>query len=184
MSITFKYQDGEKIGRKFSFGTKRFSERAIKAAQSAARRAKDEIEYAGRADIRAGGRFGSARWQEGFHAKLSYQSRGDINIRITHDVPYWLVFEEGRVINGKPMLWIPLHFATEAWGIRARDYPLPLFRVDRKDGKAPLLLDKDGPKYFGKESVTIPKKWHLRQIVRDISRKINLYYREAFNNGQ
>lgn len=182
MSITFKYQDGDKIGRKFSFGTKRFGEKAIKAGQAAAKRAKDEIEYRGRQDIRAGGRFGSTRWQEGFHAKLSYQSRQDLSIRITHDVPYWVVFEEGRVIHGKPMLWIPLHFATEAWGIRARDYPLPLFRVDR-EGKAPLLLDATGPKYFGKESVTIPKKWHLRQIVRDVSRHINQYYREAFNNG-
>ena len=182
MTITFKYEDGEKMGRKFSYGTKRFGERAIKAAQGVARRCKDEIEYRGRADIRAGGRFGSARWQEGFHAKLSYQSRADLSIRITHDVPYWRVFEEGRVIQGRPMLWIPLHFAVEAWGIRARDYPAPLFRVDRV-GKAPLLLDAQGPKYFGKESVTIPKKWHLREITKDVSRKVNQYYREAMSNG-
>lgn len=182
MTITFKYENGDKMGRKFSYGTKKFGEKAIKAAQSVARRCKDEIEYRGRNDIRAGGNFGSARWQEGFHAKLSYQSRGDMSIRITHDVSYWLVFEEGRVINGKPMLWIPLHFAVEAWGLRARDYPHPLFRVNRP-GKAPLLLDDQGPKYFGKESVTIPKKWHLRDIVKDVSRKVNQYYREAMSNG-
>lgn len=183
MTITFKYVNGDKLGRKFSFGVTKYGERATKAAQSTARRAADEIEYRGRNDIRAGGRFGSARWQEGFHAKLSYQSRNDMSIRVTHDVPYWVVFEEGRVIHGKPLLWIPLHFATEAFGVRARDYPLPLFRVNRK-GKAPLLLDKTGPKYFGKESVTIPKKWHLRDIVKDVSRHVNQYYKEALHNGR
>jgi hypothetical protein len=182
MSITFKYENGDKLGRKFSFGVKRYGERQIKAGQAAAKRAADEIEYTGRQDIRAGGNFRSDRWQQGFHAKLSYQSRSDLSIRITHDVRYWVVFEEGRVIHGKPLLWIPLHFATEAFGLRARDYPLPLFRVDRP-GKAPLLLDRTGPKYFGKESVTIPKKWHLRQIVRDVAKRINQYYREAFKNG-
>jgi hypothetical protein len=68
------------------------------------------------------------------------------------------VFQEGRVIHGKPLLWIPLSF-SDAVGIRARDYG-PLFRVDRS-GKSPLLLSpKDGePKYSGHEQITIPKKF-------------------------
>lgn len=183
MTITFKYENGDKLGRKFSYGVSKFREKAIKSAQAVARQCKDEIEYRGRNDIRAGGNFGSARWQEGFHAKLSYQSRGDMSIRITHDVPYWLVFEEGRTIYGKPLLWIPLHFATDAWGVRARDFPGKLFRVDRKNGKAPLLHDGHEPKYFGKESVTIPKKWHLREITKDVSRSVNQKYKEAMSRG-
>lgn len=183
MTITFRYQNGKQLGRKFKRRVLKYSEAQILAVQDATKRAKQEIEYLGQQDIRAGGNFGSERWIEGFHAKLSYQSRVDMTIRVTHDVSYWVVFEEGRVINGKPMLWIPLHFAVEAFGLRARDYPLPLFRVDRP-GKAPLLLDKTGPKYFGKESVTIPKKWHLRQIVKDVSYRMNDYYKEALANGR
>lgn len=183
MSIRFTYSEGGKIGRKFKENAKHFSEKQIRAIQEVARRAKAEIEYRGRNDIRAGGDFGSARWQEGFHAKLSYQSRVDMTIRVTHDVFYWRVFEEGAIINGRPMLWIPLHFATDAWGVRARDFPGKLFRVDRKGGKAPLLHDGHEPKYFGKESVTIPKKWHLRAIVKDVSYNMNNYYREVMNRG-
>ena len=183
MTIQLKFDEGDKIGRKFSFGTKRYGERAIKSAQAVGRRIKDDIEIEGRADIAAGGNFSSERWQEGFHAKISYQSRSDISIRATHDVPYWRVFEFGAKILGRPMLWIPLSFARDAVGIRARDYPAPLFRVDRKHG-APLLMSDTGPKYFGKESVTIPKKWHLRDVVRRVSRRMNGYYREAMKNGR
>lgn len=186
MTITFKYTDGDQLGPKFKNTVKRFGERQIKAAQDAANYAKNTIEERGRIDIAKGGNFTSARWQDGFKAKLSYQSRSDINIRITHDVPYWRVFEEGRVIHGKPMLWIPLSFAAEALGKRARDFGGRLFRVDRP-GKAPLLLTPGKPArpmYFGKEFVTIPKKWHLRQIVRDVARNMPTYWRKAMKNGR
>jgi hypothetical protein len=144
---------------------------------------KQDIESEGRADIKAGGNFSSPRWQEGFQAKVSYQSRSAINIRVTHSVSYWRVFEFGATIKGKPLLWIPLDFATDAKGLRARDYPGKLFRVERP-GKAPLLMSDTGPKYFGKESVTIPKKWHLRQVVRNVAGRLNTYYREAMRNGR
>jgi hypothetical protein len=182
VTISIKF-NGKQTGRKFQFGTERFGERVFVAATSAAKRAKEDIETEGRADIRAGGNFGSSRWQDGFEAKVSYQSRSDINIRVTHGVPYWRVFEFGATIKGKPLLWIPLDFATDAKGVRARDYPGPLFRVDRP-GKAPLLISDDGPKYFGKESVTIKKKWHLRTIVRNVAGRLNIYYREAMSNGR
>ena len=189
MTITLKYTDGRQLGRKFRERVKQFDERRILAIQAAARRAVVTIEIEGRADIRAGGNFSSDRWQDGFQAKLSYQSRTDLNIRITHEVFYWVVFEEGRVIRGDPLLWIPLSFAEDAQGVMARDYPGQLFRIDRP-GKAPLLMASGGkgspaqPKYFGKEQVTIPKKWHLRQIVREVSRKLGTYYKEAMRNGR
>jgi hypothetical protein len=180
MAIRLKMENGDKLGRQFSFGTRRFGEKAIKAGQIVARRVAEEIEEEGRRDIRKGGNFGSARWLDGFRAKLSYTSRTDMNIRITHAVKYWKVFEYGARILGKPLLWIPLSFG-DAVGIRARDYPGKLFRVDRKVG-APLLLDDNGPQYFGITSVRIPKKWHLRSIVSKISRKMNKYYKEAFRD--
>jgi hypothetical protein len=183
MTVTFKYENGDQLGPKFTFGVQRFRDRAIEAAQAAARRAAQEIEIEGRANIRAGGNFGSDRWQQGFRARVSFQSRSDMSIRITHDVPYWVVFEEGRVIRGKPLLWIPLSFSTAGrLKVRARNYPKPLFRVDRH-GKAPLLLDDTGPQYFGKEQVRIPRKWRLRSIVKTVARRMGTFYKEAFRRG-
>lgn len=188
MAVRLKFENGDQLGRKFEAQVKRYSERQIKALQATAFKAAEVIEEEGRADMRAGGNFGSPRWQDGFQARVSYTSRTDINVRVTHSVFYWKVFEFGAVIRGRPLLWIPLDFAVDAQGIRARDYPRPLFRVDRL-GKAPLLMAGGGkggkaePKYFGKESVTIPKKFHLREIVKSVSRRLNRYYREALRNG-
>lgn len=183
MTIQFKFGEGQNIGTKFRAVIDKFSERRIKAIQRTAYRAAADIETEGRANMKKGGNFGSPRWQEGLHAKVSYTSRQDLNIRTTHDVPYWGVFEFGATIHGKPLLWIPLSFASDAQGVRARDYPAPLFRVDRQ-GKAPLLLSDTGPKYFGKEQVTIPKKWTLRQVVRDVSRRMSQYFKQEMRNGR
>lgn len=181
MTVTFKFDGGRKLGTRFKSRVKNFSEKQIRAVQAAANRAAETIEDRGRDDIAAGGNFSSERWQEGFQAKVSFQSRSDINIRVTHSVFFWRVFELGAKIFGRPLLWIPLSFARDVTG-RARDYPGKLFRVNRP-GKAPLLMSDDGPKYFGKESVTIPRKWHLRQIVKEVSREMKDYYREAMKNG-
>lgn len=135
------------------------------------------IEEEGRQDIKAAGNFGS-RWTEGWQARDT-EGGGHIRIRVTMAVPYWTVFQTGKVIEGRPLLWIPLSFG-DAVGIMARDFGEPLFRVDRL-GKAPLLLSFDGkPQYFGKESVTIPKKFHLREIIERNSRKIVSTYRDHF----
>lgn len=181
MTITVKYQNGAQLGPKFKAGVQRFKGKATAAIQHAAKAAAADIEEQGRKDIAAGGNFRSQRWQDGFKAKVSYQSASDLSIRVTHDVPYWVVFEEGRVINGKPLLWIPLSFG-QANGVRARDYPGKLFRVDRA-GKNPLLMDANGPQYVGVSSVTLRRRWHLRDIVKRIARNMRQYYKEAMRSG-
>lgn len=187
MTIKVKIDfDGKAVGTTYSAHVKRYSERMVIATQVAAKRAAENIEREGRANIRAGGDFGSARWQAGFRALVSFVSRVRISIRITHKVRYWRVFEFGAIIRGKPMLWIPLSFARDAIGKRARDFPGKLFRVNRL-GKAPLLMTKEGgraaAKYFGKTSVRIPRKWRLRDIVRREQKRLGLYYKEAMRRG-
>lgn len=183
MTIRIVYTNGKQLGRQFRFGVERFGERSAKAAQAAAKKAADEILRRGRANMRAAGDFDSARWQNGLQARISFTSRTDIRIRVTHSVFYWVVFEEGRVIRGKPLLWIPLDFAKDAQGVRAKDYPGRLFRVDRRVG-APLLLAAGGkPKYFGKEFVRIPKKFRLREIAASEASKLPTYYKRAMRNG-
>lgn len=95
-----------------------------------------DIKEQGDADIQAGGNFGD-RWTNGFHADVSgagFKSK----VTVSHDVPYWRIFQYGGVIHGKPLLWIPIP-GTDAVGIRAKDYPGGLFHVVRKEDGMELL---------------------------------------------
>jgi hypothetical protein len=179
--IRFTMPNADKVGKQFTLQVAKFTKKQRRAINKTALRAADEIEYQGRADIAKSGNFGSQRWQSGLQALVSFRGEGNAVIRVTHAVKYWKVFEYGAKILGRPLLWIPLSFGN-AFGVRARDYPKPLFRVNRP-GKAPLLLDDQGPQYFGKESVTIPRKWHLRTVVNNVSNKMGRIYREAMKNG-
>lgn len=171
--------EGERVGPQFVRVSKKNKKLINTAARGAAQDVVDYIVPLARQDISRAGRFGT-RWTNGFQGKVT-EGGGNIKVTFTEKVPYWRVFEFGAVIRGRPLLWIPLSFAKDAQGIRARDYPGKLFRVDRKGGKSPLLM-KSGhpaqPKYFGKESVRIPKKFHLREIIRDGSKKLRLFYSE------
>jgi hypothetical protein len=52
------------------------------------------------------------------------------------------------------------------------------------NGKAPLLMNEQGPQYVGKESVTIPRKWRLRETTRQVAKKMGTYFKEAMRaNG-
>jgi hypothetical protein len=177
------YVDNTKVGKPFTRNNKSIADRQRDAARKAAKDAASEIKEAGDKDISAAGNFGK-RWNSAFHVDVT-EGGGNIRIEPKVDIFYWRVFEYGAVIRGKPMLWIPLSFATDAKGVYARDYPGQLFRVNRA-GKAPLLMTPGKPaqaKYFGKESVTIPKKFHLVQITRSIASRMRDLYLERFNNG-
>lgn len=184
MAIKIEY-DGKTVGKNFKAGVERYKEKHYRAIQAAARRAALTIEKRGRAQMKGAGDFGSPRWQLGFRAFVSFASRANIRIRVTHAVKYWRIFQFGGTIHGRPLLWIPLSFARDAIGVLARNFPGRLFRVDRKGGKAPLLMADGGqPKYFGKASVRIPKKFRLIEIARDEQRRLGRYFREAMKNGR
>lgn len=175
--------DGKQAGAKFKRNAKRHSAGVRAAFAATALEAAETIETSGRANIASAGNFGSSRWQDGFTATVG-QGNGVTKITVRHAVSYWRIFQTGGVINGKPMLWIPLSFASDAIGVRARDYPAPLFRVDRKNGGAPLLMAEGGkPKYFGKDSVTIPKKFRLVEICREVAATMKALYRKNRRNG-
>jgi hypothetical protein len=112
-------------------------------------------------------------------------SRAELGARLTRNAKAnaGVVLDAMRA-TGKPMLWIPLSFASDAVGIRAGEYPGSLFRVNRA-GKAPLLMTRQGKgpaeaKYFGKESVTEPKKFHLVEIIKEVSSEMPGLYRDNF----
>lgn len=164
------------VGPRLKRTAQKHSQAVRDAIRLTAHEAADEIALRGRDDIASAGNFGS-RWTEGFQVKVT-QGGGHTVITATMAVPYWHVFQFGNVTHGRPLLWIPLSFADDAKGVNARDYPGQLFRVDRKSGGAPLLLTPPGiPKYFGKEFVTIPKKFHLIEIAREVAQSIGDMYR-------
>lgn len=177
LRIRFRNKD---VGSELRHGLQIAQERISETVRRTMRDVSETIEREGRRDIAAAGNFGT-RWTQGLHAEERF-SPNQSRVVVFHDIPFFSVFEDGKVIRGKPMLWIPLSFADDAQGKRARDYPGGLFRVDRKSGAAPLLLSvRTGePKYFGKKSVTIPKKFHIGQIIRDTSRKMRQFYSKHF----
>lgn len=176
------------IGQRVKRSMRANADAVRSAMRDTAADAAERIMEEGRADIKSAGNFGS-RWTDGWQARVS-EGGGNIRVTVTMAVAYWTVFQDGKVIQGKPLLWIPLSFATDAQGISARDYPGQLFRVNRKSG-APLLMAGNGrtaePKYFGKEQVTIPKKFRLREIiarvVRDLARTYRAHFKKARANG-
>jgi hypothetical protein len=175
---------GEPIAPALSRNLAKQQQRIQKAIGAAAIKLGDSIVEKGRADISAAGKFG-ARWTtSGLTSDVTPEGNvSTINIR--EAVSYWRVFQYGAVIQGKPLLWIPLSFATEAQGVSAKDFPGRLFRVDRKSGGAPLLLSADDkqPKYHGQESVRIPKKFHLVEIAVAESKTFGALYQVEMASG-
>lgn len=178
------YVSGERIGPLFHRGVERQGNRIRTAMREASWDAANEIEALGADDIEAAGNFGD-RWTEGLHADVS-EGGGNIRISVWNDVPYWTIFEYGGIINGKPLLAIPLSFAADAQGLYARNFPGGLFRIDRKDGGKPLLLsivDRQ-PKYFLTPSVTMPKKFHIRDIVRKVAGEMRDYFKDRMDDSK
>jgi Family of unknown function (DUF6441) len=159
----------------------KIKQRIEKALAAAVERLAENVLQEGRSDIARAGRFG-ARWTQGFTAEVD--GTGTVRtVTFRQAVPYWKVFQYGALIQGKPLLWIPLSHTGIT--VRARDFPGRLFRVDRKSGGAPLLLstaDKQ-PKYHGQQSVRIPKKFHLVEIIRAESKTIGALYRLELTSG-
>lgn len=180
------YLDGERAGPLFKRGTERQGDKIRTAVRGAASDAAVEIEARGDVSIEAGGNFGS-RWTEAFHATVT-EGGGSIRISAGFDGDdtvnvAWPVFEFGATIKAKNpsgLLWIPFSFAGDAKGVWPSAYPDPLFRVTRKSDGLEMLLSEDGPKYFGKPSVTVPRKWKLREIIRDVAREFHDYFNERF----
>ena len=120
--------------------------------------------------IASAGRFGSLAGPGGFKVNV-LEGGGSVRVEanllprmcpILADIP-----EPGGTIHGNPFSrpnYLLSIFGNDAQAQPgASDYPGQLFRVDRKDGKAPLCCSREAssstgdhpavPKYFGKSSV-------------------------------
>ncbi len=116
-----------------------------KAATAAVREAAELAKAGGRASIAAAGF--SRKWQNALRTKVYPPGRDSMRAAalIYHKVPYAQVFEEGAVIHGKPLLWLPLPNAP--FGAGGRRIPpakfqqqvgMPLYTI-RRPGKPAML---------------------------------------------
>jgi hypothetical protein len=102
MSVSFNFSGGDGFEKLFA------GQQALiaNAAQQALIACGDKILTEGRASIASGG-FSSA-WQDALHVTIYPKKSGGGSIDVRHGIPYAMVFEQGAVINGAPLLWLPL----------------------------------------------------------------------------
>jgi hypothetical protein len=181
------YLEGEKVGAQLRARAEQSQQRMRRALSETAKDISSLVLDRGRADIAAAGRFGS-RWTEGLRADVFYgitgSDVGSVSVEVSHRDPLFQVFERGAFIKGAPLLWLPLSFAGVPQGVWARDYPGRLFRVDRLSGP-PILMDAADKqaKYVGLQSVTIPKKFHIVEIIRAAMQQASSFYKAHFRQG-
>jgi hypothetical protein len=177
VKITLRGRDGD-LSVMIPAKTNALAQKIVKAIQLTAGDVADEIKNAGDADMLQAGRFGR-RWTDAFDV-VAVEDGLNSKVTVGMGIPYWRVFQFGATIKGNPMLWIPLS-GTDAVGLRARDFASSLgglFHVTRKSDGLELLgsIRTKQMMYFGKASVTIPKKFHLLEICATAASNISTYF--------
>jgi hypothetical protein len=146
---------GESAVAQLSRSLKRLSDDMGKRVRATMNDAADEILQRGREDMGQAGKFGS-RWEQALTAEFESDDPKRVVLTIKMGIPYWTVFQEGKTILGKPLLYF-------------------------KPG-VPILNRKGqetNPDVISVHQVTIPKKFHLVEIARDVAGKVGALYRKS-----
>lgn len=156
-------------------------DRFAKAMTATANQLASMWKDAAAADISSAG-FGQS-WTTAIQTRVDGATAQNMRISLTLDKPGAGIFEKGGVIKGNPLLWIPFSF-SDAKGTQASNYGGGLYSVNNP-GKRPMLfgLNDKMPKYFGIESVTIPKKFHLDQVQRSVMANFRAIFDTNFRAG-
>lgn len=178
--MTLKFRlEGNRAATSIRTRAERRAGQVADAARLAMNEANRRILEAGRQDIQSGGNFGP-RWTTGLQGRVTPEGvrTSNLTLAITQAVPYWRVFEYGAKILGRPLLWIPLPWNPTK--VRAREFPGKLFRVNRR-GKNPLLMTGKPARamYVGVKSVRLRRRFHLRQIIKRVSKQMPFLFRKA-----
>jgi hypothetical protein len=141
----------------------------------------DETQSKGRADIATAGRFGP-RWTSAFTSKAHPIPDG---VTVVSSMSgwaglHWRPFEEGGEVQGQPLIWIPFSDG-DAVGVPLSQYPAPLIHRTSRGG-LPLLISTSTHRgaYFGKESITVRKFFHLEEICHDVGETIDDKFETAY----
>jgi hypothetical protein len=157
-------------------------ERMATAATEAMREVGEIAQKAGRASIKAaGGRFGRG-WQNAL--RLQVFPRNEVSLGATafiyHKIPYAGVFERGAVIQGKPIMWVPLKSSPSTIGGRRMtpdQYRIsvgPLTYVKRP-GHPPLLVGRIASKTAKGRKVTNVNLSALRRGASEGGRSVPIF---------
>jgi hypothetical protein len=166
-----------------------------KAATAAMRDAAEVAKRAGRSSIASAGF--SRKWQNALRVNI-YPAQGN-SMRpaafIFHKIRYAGVFEEGAVIRGQPLLWLPLgnvpvrrgHPMTPSQYVRSVG---PLVSIQRPDSP-PVLFAKYRPKrgrrrtadslrrkplYVGIPTATIAKRFDIKGATQQAAAQLPALY--------
>src|SRR3954462_8054815 len=182
--------------------TKEIQRPIAKAATAAIRDAGEIAKRDGRASIAASGF--SRKWQNALRVNI-YPPQGD-SLRpaafIYHKIRYAGVFEEGAVIGGQPLLWLPLPNVPLRRGrpMTPSQYARsvgPLVSVQRP-GSPPLLFPKyrssrrrrrgksspeRKPLYVGLSSVAIAKRFNIRGAAQNAAAQLPSLFEKHLRAG-
>lgn len=189
MSLRFALSD---VAKRFVDTIVKETQRPIaKAATAAVREAGEIAKRDGRASIAAAGF--SRKWQNALRVNI-YPPQGD-SMRpaafIYHKIRYAGVFEEGAVIGGRPLLWLPLPTVPLRRGrpMTPLQYTRsvgPLVSVQRP-GSPPLLFPKyrsgrrrrrgkssteRKPLYVGLSNVAIAKRFNIKGAAQNAAAQL------------
>jgi hypothetical protein len=158
----------------------------LKAAAAAVDDAAQLAVKQGRANIASAGF--PTRWQNA----LAYgtDKRGDPSApsaTIFDRIGFASVFETGKTISGKPLLWLPIEANLPAGVKSPKKYGKKLVSVNVA-GKPPLLFDasdrKRGPLFVGVSRVNIRKRFDLRHIITEAAGQMGEFYQERLKGQE
>jgi len=167
-----KWTNEREVRQRIKAAVGKSEEDVREAVAGAASAASEEILRRGRADIAAGGRFGSA-WTSAFQAPVTTSGNiTTIDVKMAPQGPpviYWKIFEYGATITAKgTAMAIPFDTNNKTW---PRDYPGKLFRK----GRALFDTKTKEAVYFLTPQVHIPQKWHLREIAKEVAKELKQF---------
>lgn len=178
MAIRFRTRTdfGRALEAEINKATKPITDAAVAALGDAAKLAVRD----GRANIRSAGRFHGG-WITGLRSRV-YKNRGlDAAALIYHRMARAGIFEEGGIIRGKPLLWIPLG------GRRAVMRAARNVSSINLPGRRPLLVgDIQGerkPIAFGLDVARIRKRFSIAAIVKRAANKLGEFYHQRIKGA-
>ena len=156
--------EGEDLGRRVEKKMNELGAVVREAMEETADEVAGKILSRGKEDISSAGNFGGD-WTDALHADIS-ESQRTVRVDVSMQpkgppVTFWRVFEHGATIfahNDKGLLTWP--------------------------NKSAFSIDGVVPAFISKASVTIPKKFHLTEIIREEARKAGAAFRKILKEKQ
>lgn len=191
MEMKIKMTNGQEVDRKIKMNMDKLGSVVRDSMREAAEELRDVIMFRGAEDIADAGNFGD-RWQEAWTADITETQRTftvQPAMKATEPpVIYWPVFEFGKTIEAKNpsgLMWIP--FAGGVFGSKGggadvwpRAYEGDLFRR----GNVLFDTEDEQPRYIGTPQVTIPKKFHLNEIIQEEAKKARATFQRILRENK